>query len=143
MAAPAKTLNNVTERAPRIDGRADWAGNGGFAIIPDIMTKPFKRILLTGAGGNLGQRLREPLRAFADIVRLADMVDLGPPGPGGEQPGVHIDCLEIAAERLPDGHHAGKPTGVAQAADRPRECSRKSASVRHHICNVELRSSLS
>jgi uronate dehydrogenase len=53
-----------------------------------IMSKPFKRILLTGAGGNLGRRLRERLHAFADIVRLADVAavveTLGPAGPGEE-----------------------------------------------------------
>ena len=48
------------------------------------MTKPFKRILFTGAGGNLGRRLRERLHVFADIVRLADVADIGPAGPGEE-----------------------------------------------------------
>ncbi|QJE02082.1 NAD(P)-dependent oxidoreductase [Massilia forsythiae] len=48
------------------------------------MTKPFKRILFTGAAGNLGQRLRPHLGQFADIVRLADLADLGPAGPGEE-----------------------------------------------------------
>lgn len=48
------------------------------------MSKPFKRILFTGAGGNLGRRLRERLHEFADIVRLADVADIGPAGPGEE-----------------------------------------------------------
>lgn len=48
------------------------------------MSKPFKRILFTGAAGNLGRRLRERLHEFADVVRLADMADLGPAGPGEE-----------------------------------------------------------
>lgn len=52
------------------------------------MTKPFKRILFTGAGGNLGRRLRERLHEFADIVRLADVAagvaSLGPASPGEE-----------------------------------------------------------
>jgi uronate dehydrogenase len=48
------------------------------------MTKPFKRILFTGAAGNLGKRLRERLHEFADIVRLSDMADFGPAGPGEE-----------------------------------------------------------
>lgn len=48
------------------------------------MTKPFKRILLTGAGGGLGVRLRERLHDFADIVRLSDIADIGPAGPGEE-----------------------------------------------------------
>jgi uronate dehydrogenase len=48
------------------------------------MTKPFKRILFTGAAGNLGRRLRPHLQQFADIVRLADLADIGPAGPGEE-----------------------------------------------------------
>ena len=45
------------------------------------MTKPFKRILFTGAGGNLGRRLREHLHQFADVVRLADLaIDDGAEG---------------------------------------------------------------
>ena len=46
------------------------------------MNKPFKRILFTGAAGGLGQRLRPHLQQFADIVRLADLADLGEAGPG-------------------------------------------------------------
>jgi len=48
------------------------------------MTKPFKRILFTGAAGGLGRRLREHLQAFADIVRLSDLNDFGPAGEGEE-----------------------------------------------------------
>lgn len=48
------------------------------------MTKPFKRILFTGAGGNLGRRLRERLHELAEIVRLSDVSDIGPAGPGEE-----------------------------------------------------------
>jgi uronate dehydrogenase len=48
------------------------------------MSKPFKRILLTGAAGNLGRRLRPHLGAFADIVRLADLAPIDPAGPGEE-----------------------------------------------------------
>jgi uronate dehydrogenase len=42
------------------------------------MTKPFHRILFTGAAGNLGRRLRTHLQAFADVVRLSDLADIGP-----------------------------------------------------------------
>ncbi|QJE01921.1 NAD(P)-dependent oxidoreductase [Massilia forsythiae] len=56
------------------------------------MTKPFKRILMTGAAGGLGQRLRPHLGQFADIVRLADIADLGPAGPGEET--VRCDLAE-------------------------------------------------
>jgi uronate dehydrogenase len=48
------------------------------------MTKPFKRILFTGAAANLGRRLREHLHQFAEIVRLSDMADIGAAGPGEE-----------------------------------------------------------
>jgi uronate dehydrogenase len=48
------------------------------------MPKPFKRILLTGAAGGLGGRLRDRLQEFAEIVRLSDVADLGPARPGEE-----------------------------------------------------------
>jgi uronate dehydrogenase len=48
------------------------------------MTKPFRRLLLTGAAGGLGRQLREPLRAWADVVRLSDRVDPGAPVQGEE-----------------------------------------------------------
>ncbi|OFA02344.1 NAD(P)-dependent oxidoreductase [Duganella sp. HH101] len=46
--------------------------------------KPFKRILLTGAGGGLGTILRERAKAWADVVRLNDVKDLGPARDGEE-----------------------------------------------------------
>jgi uronate dehydrogenase len=46
--------------------------------------KPFKRILLTGAGGGLGTILRERIKPWADVVRLNDVKDLGPAGEGEE-----------------------------------------------------------
>jgi uronate dehydrogenase len=39
--------------------------------------KPFRRLLLTGAAGNLGRQLREPLAQWADSVRLSDIVPIG------------------------------------------------------------------
>jgi uronate dehydrogenase len=48
------------------------------------MTKPFKRILFTGAAGNLGKRVRARLHEFADIVRLSDIADFGPAEPHEE-----------------------------------------------------------
>ena len=48
------------------------------------MSKPFKRLLLTGAAGGLGRQLRAHLHAFADIVRLADLADCGPAGANEE-----------------------------------------------------------
>jgi len=48
------------------------------------MTKPFKRILFTGAAGGLGRRLRPHLAQFADIVRLADVAEIGEAQPHEE-----------------------------------------------------------
>lgn len=48
------------------------------------MGKPFKRILLTGAAGGLGTRLRDHLADLANVVRLSDVVDIGPARPGEE-----------------------------------------------------------
>lgn len=48
------------------------------------MSKPFKRLLLTGAAGGLGQRLRGRLHGLADVVRLSDIAEIGPAGPGEE-----------------------------------------------------------
>jgi uronate dehydrogenase len=38
--------------------------------------KPFKRLLLTGAAGNLGQQMRGALADWADLVRLSDIAPL-------------------------------------------------------------------
>jgi uronate dehydrogenase len=46
--------------------------------------QPYARILLTGAGGNLGRQLRTPMRQWANVVRLTDIVEFGAPGPGEE-----------------------------------------------------------
>ncbi|MBR8167935.1 NAD(P)-dependent oxidoreductase [Burkholderia cenocepacia] len=50
----------------------------------EVVSRPFRRILLTGAGGNLGRQLRPQLRQWAHIVRATDIVDLGAPGAGEE-----------------------------------------------------------
>ncbi|MCG2583770.1 NAD(P)-dependent oxidoreductase [Massilia sp. TS11] len=48
------------------------------------MTKPFKRLLLTGAAGGLGKVLRERLKAFTEVLRLSDIADLGAAAEGEE-----------------------------------------------------------
>ncbi|UGQ49148.1 NAD-dependent epimerase/dehydratase family protein [Massilia endophytica] len=48
------------------------------------MSKPFRRILLTGAAGGLGRQLRGPVKDFADVVRLADIADMGEAQEGEE-----------------------------------------------------------
>ena len=49
-----------------------------------------KRILITGAAGNLGRVLRQKLNGWADIIRLSDIADLGDAGPGEE-----IQCCDL------------------------------------------------
>lgn len=46
--------------------------------------KPFRRLLLTGAAGNLGRQLRAALADWADIVRVSDIAALGEPAPHEE-----------------------------------------------------------
>jgi uronate dehydrogenase len=48
------------------------------------MSKPFKRILLTGAAGGLGKILRERIKPWADVVRLSDIGEMAPAGEGEE-----------------------------------------------------------
>ncbi|CAG4892933.1 NAD-dependent epimerase/dehydratase family protein [Paraburkholderia gardini] len=43
----------------------------------DAARKPFHRILLTGAAGNLGVQMRGPLADWADIVRVTDIAPMG------------------------------------------------------------------
>jgi uronate dehydrogenase len=44
----------------------------------------FQRLLLTGAGGNLGRELRPRLKAYCDTLRLSDRAAMAAPGPGEE-----------------------------------------------------------
>jgi uronate dehydrogenase len=48
------------------------------------VSKPFKRLLLTGAGGGLGTMLRERIKPWADVIRLSDVKEIAPAGPGEE-----------------------------------------------------------
>lgn len=59
------------------------------------MSKPFKRILLTGAAGGLGRQLRDRIKPWADIVRLSDLAAVGPAGEGEEV--VQCDLADKAA----------------------------------------------
>src|SRR5476649_2861749 len=54
-------------------------------------SKPFKRLLLTGAVGGLGSVLRDRIKPWADVVRLSDVKDLGEPRDGEE-----IMCCDLA-----------------------------------------------
>jgi len=56
-----------------------------------------RRLLITGAAGNLGHILREGLRGFADTLRLSDLAPMEPAGPGEEV--VPCDLADRAAVR--------------------------------------------
>ncbi len=57
----------------------------------------FPRLLLTGAGGNLGQELRPRLKAYCDVLRVSHRRDLGPAAAGEE---VQIAALEDAEQMM-------------------------------------------
>jgi uronate dehydrogenase len=65
----------------------------------------FRRLLLTGAAGNLGRELRPRLRAYADVLRVSDRHDVGPAVAGEE---VMLAALEdkAAVRGLLDGVEA-------------------------------------
>lgn len=44
----------------------------------------FPRLLLTGAAGGLGRVLRPRLRALCEVLRVSDIADMAPAGPGEE-----------------------------------------------------------
>jgi uronate dehydrogenase len=60
-----------------------------------MTTKPFKRILLTGAAGGLGRVLRDRIKPWADVVRLSDIGELGAARDGEEI--VQCDLADKAA----------------------------------------------
>lgn len=51
----------------------------------------FKRLLLTGAAGNLGRELRPRLKNYCDVLRLSHRSEMGAPAPGEE---IEIASLE-------------------------------------------------
>ena len=44
----------------------------------------FRRLLLTGAAGNLGRELRPRLKVYCETLRVSHRKDIGPAGPGEE-----------------------------------------------------------
>jgi uronate dehydrogenase len=80
----------------------------------------FRRILLTGAAGNLGRELRPRLKRYCDRLRLSDRADLGTVADGEEL--VQADLADKAAvHRLLDGvdvvvHMGGVSTEQAWSA---------------------------
>ncbi|TFW27578.1 NAD-dependent epimerase/dehydratase family protein [Massilia horti] len=61
----------------------------------ETISKPFKRILLTGAAGGLGRVLRERIGGWADVVRLSDIGEMDPARAGEEV--VKCDLSDKAA----------------------------------------------
>ena len=51
---------------------------------PTQLARPFRRLLLTGAAGNLGQVLRKHAMPWTSSLRLSDLGDLGSAQPGEE-----------------------------------------------------------
>jgi uronate dehydrogenase len=62
-----------------------------------VSSKPFKRLLLTGAAGGIGKILRDRIKPWADIVRVSDIADLGPAREGEEV--MQCDLADGAAVR--------------------------------------------
>ncbi|MFV3406278.1 MULTISPECIES: NAD-dependent epimerase/dehydratase family protein [Pseudomonas] len=50
-----------------------------MTVTPIAATKPFNRLLLTGAAGGLGQVLREALHAHAHVIRASDISPMAAP----------------------------------------------------------------
>ena len=71
-----------------------------FVSDSDLMT--FKRLLLTGAAGALGQELRPRLKRHCEVLRLSDIADLGSAGAGEELVPAALERAE-AVLRLLEG----------------------------------------
>lgn len=57
----------------------------------------FKRLLLTGAAGNLGRELRPRLKNYCDVLRLSHRSEIGAPAPGEE---IEIASLEDKTQMM-------------------------------------------
>ena len=57
--------------------------------------KPFHRLLLTGAAGNLGAQLRSALGAWADVVRVSDIAPLS--ASASHEEAMSVDLADRAA----------------------------------------------
>lgn len=62
----------------------------------------FKRLLLTGAAGNLGRVLRPRLKAYCDVLRLSDLAPLDPAGDGEEVVQAPLEDLAAMQSLLKD-----------------------------------------
>ncbi len=78
-----------TRLCKRCNPRAAANANETNTVTPTAEASPTPaqhcaRLLLTGAGGNLGKVLRTRLKPYTDILRLSDISQLDPAGPGEE-----------------------------------------------------------
>jgi uronate dehydrogenase len=64
-------------------------------LTPPASPIRFRRLLLTGAAGNLGQELRPRLKAYCETLRVSHRKDFGPAGAGEE---VMLAALEDKAQ---------------------------------------------
>jgi uronate dehydrogenase len=62
----------------------------------------FKRLLLTGAAGNLGRVLRPRLKAYCDVLRLSDLAPMDPAGAGEEVVQAPLEDLAAMQSLLKD-----------------------------------------
>ena len=63
----------------------------------DHMHPKFKRLLLTGAGGGIGQAIRAPIAAFAENLRLSDLAGALPTQAQAHEEVVACDLADKAA----------------------------------------------
>ena len=62
----------------------------------------FKRLLLTGAAGNLGRVLRPRMKAYCDVLRLSDLAPMDPAGDGEEVVQAPLEDLAAMQSLLKD-----------------------------------------
>ncbi|MCH7889812.1 MAG: NAD(P)-dependent oxidoreductase [Proteobacteria bacterium] len=80
-----------------------------------------QRVLITGAAGGIGGRLRQTLRGRYPILRLSDVKPLGEAGLGEAGPGEEIDRTDLgdlaAVERMMDGVDGVVHLGAVSSED--------------------------
>ena len=74
----------------------------------------YQRVLLTGAAGNLGRELRQRLAGRFPVLRLSDIADMAPAGPGEEVVRCDLSDANAVAELCRDVdvilHFGGRST---------------------------------
>ncbi len=96
--------------------------------------KPFRRLLLTGAAGNLGAQLRGALGSWADAVRLSDIAPLGDLACHEEASAVDLADRD-AVDALLEGVDAVVHLGAFRSTRRSTICSKRISAA----CTTSLR----